>query len=61
MNKAIKEYEEAVKENILASQSETLAKAQKIKAHYRLIRAKDGLRMAERDLLDDVESNFERV
>lgn len=49
---AIKEYNEAVQENILASAAESVAKDRKRKAHNRLLRARDELRAMERELLD---------
>lgn len=55
MEKIIKEYSEALKENLSATQDEIQAKDKKKKAYYRLMRAKDALRAMETDLLSKIE------
>lgn len=53
MNDAIKEYQEALIENIEASKFEVKAKDRKQKARYRLLKAKELMRDMETDLLED--------
>lgn len=53
MKDAIKEYSEAIAENVNASKFETTAKIAKKKAHYRLVMASAALREMERELLND--------
>ncbi len=52
MKKEIQEYAEAVQENINASHNELLAKDLKRKAYYRLMKAKEALKLKESELLD---------
>lgn len=53
MKDVLREYAEAVQENIDASKLESEAKDRKRKAHYRLLRASEELRMKTRELLED--------
>lgn len=53
MEKEIKEYSLAVKENIEAAQAENTAKDAKRKSYYRLLRAKEALRQKESELLNN--------
>lgn len=53
MKDVLKEYSDAVSENIEASKLECEAKDRKKKAHYRLLRASEELRMKTRELLED--------
>ncbi len=53
MQKELKEYSEAVVENLEATKSITNAEMRKKKAHYRLLRASDELRAKTRELLED--------
>lgn len=53
LNAELLEYNDAVNENIEASRSLVSAEDRKKKAHYRLLRASEALRMRTRELLDD--------
>lgn len=59
MEKALKEYKDAVIENIEASKAEAHAKDRKRKAHYRLLRASEELRATTRELLEDTNVLYE--
>lgn len=52
MKEAIEEYMLAFEENVRLSKLEVECKKDKIKAHYRLIKAKEALRDKEYDLLE---------
>lgn len=60
MEKELKEYKEAIEENLEASKKEMGAKDAKRKAYYRLIRAKEALRAKEIDLLEESERNMNK-
>ena len=53
MEKVLKEYKEAVEENLSAAKAEVNAKDRKRKAHYRLLRASQELRSMTNELLED--------
>jgi len=53
MKAALLEYQLAFQENLDASKDEVTAKDRKRKAYYRLMRAKEGLKAIERELLDE--------
>lgn len=57
MKKELVEYAAAVEENLEASKGELMARERKIKAHYRLLKAKEALRDKELELLEDAERN----
>lgn len=52
MENELKEYFDAVNENIACSRNELTAKEAKRKSYYRLIRAKEELRAKEFELLE---------
>lgn len=60
METVIKEYSEAVRDSLKASQDALGAENRKRLAHYRLIRAKDELRARERELLEDSERDISK-
>lgn len=53
MQKVLKEYSDAVTENLEAAKAETNAKDRKRRAHYRLLRASEELRAVTKELLED--------
>lgn len=53
MEQELKEYFEAVNENLKTSQDELIAKEAKRKAYYRLMRAKQAMRAKESELLEE--------
>ena len=52
MKDEIKEYAEAIEENLNATKNEMMAKEKKKQAHYRLLRAKEEMSAKEREILD---------
>jgi hypothetical protein len=53
MKDVIKEYTQALEENIAASKLENEAKDRKRKAYYRLVRARESLRALELQTLEE--------
>ena len=53
MKELLKEYANALEENLEASRAEVQIKDMKRKAYYRLMRAKEAMRAEERELLDN--------
>lgn len=51
----IEEYRLAMKESLEAQQGYMISAVRKRAAHYRLLKAKDAIRMREREVLEDSE------